>query len=103
MFDGILPEPDSVAELDDAALITAMTGWSAVESAAAARRLAMIAEFTTRRMGGAEHSAWMCDDWDAASAEVGAALNVSPGRASGQMTLAITLRDPATQGRGPVR
>ena len=93
MFDGILPEPDSVAELDDAALITAMTGWSAVESAAAARRLAMMAEFTTRRMGGAEHGAWMCDDWDAASAEVGAALNVSPGRASVQMTLAITLRD----------
>ena len=83
---------DSLAELDDAALITGMAGWAAVESAASARRLAMIAEFTTRRMGSAAHADWVCDDWDAASVEVGAALNAGPGRASGQMTLASTLR-----------
>ena len=49
MFDSTFPEPGSLAGLDDAALVTAMAGWVAVESAAAARKLAVIAEFTPRR------------------------------------------------------
>lgn len=32
-------------------------------------------------------------DWDATAAEIGAALTISPGRASVQMDLALTLRD----------
>lgn len=93
MFDNSLPEPDALTTLDDAGLVSAIAGWVAVESAAAARRLAAIAEFTARRMDGAEHEEWIVDDWDAASIEVGAALNVSPGRAGGQMNLGMTLRN----------
>ena len=64
-----------------------------VVAAADARRLAVIAEFTCSSNGHAEHADWVVDDWDAASAEVGAVLNVSLGRASGQMCLALTLRE----------
>ena len=40
-----------------------------------------------------EHPDWACDDWDACAAEISCALTVGHGRASGQMDLAVTLRD----------
>ena len=77
MFDQSLPGPGSLADLDDAALIDALTGWAAAESAAAARRLAVMAEFTTRRLQDAAFADWAVDDYQAAAIDVGAALNVS--------------------------
>ncbi|WP_218014494.1 HNH endonuclease signature motif containing protein [Mycolicibacterium palauense] len=91
MFD--MPvEPADLAEADDAAVITAITGWKRVAAAAEARKLAAIAELTRRREP-AEHPDWACDDWDATAAEIAAALNTGHGRALGQLELATTLRD----------
>jgi hypothetical protein len=97
MFDGSLPEPGQLAGLPDAALIDALSGWAAASAAAEARRLAAVAELVARRMRDPEHADWMADDWDAVAAEIGAALNVSPGRAGGDMELALTLRDRLPQ------
>lgn len=91
MFDQQLPEPATVVGLPDAALVDTMAQCAAAEAAAAGRRLVIIAEFAVRRLGG-EHADWATDDWDAASVEIGAALDVSMGRASTQMDLALKLR-----------
>ena len=91
MFDQQLPEPATVVGLPDAALVDTMAQCAAAEAAAAGRRLVIIAEFAARRLGG-EHADWATDDWDAASVEIGAALDVSMGRASTQMDLALKLR-----------
>lgn len=65
-----------------------------MEAAAAARRLAAIAELVHRRTnGGTDRSRWSCDNWDAMAAEVAAAETISHGMASGQMYLAVALRD----------
>lgn len=92
MFDGSLPEPPALPRANDAALVDAISGWSTAASAADGRRLAAIAELVSRRCTD-EHPDWACDDWDATAAEIAAALNLSHGRASGLMNLAITLRD----------
>lgn len=52
MFEDILPEPASLAEADDAALVAAISGWARAESAAAARRLAAVGELVARRTRG---------------------------------------------------
>ena len=92
MFDWQLPEPASVGGLSDSALVDAMAAGAAAEAAAAGRRLAVIAEFAVRRLGGNQRADWAADDWDAASVEIGAALGISLGRASGQMDLGLALR-----------
>lgn len=92
MFDYRLPEPDTLGRVGTAALVDAMAECARAEAAAAARRLAVIGEFTDRRLSDAAHPDWACDDWDAAAVEVGAALNLTLGRAGTQMTLAMTLR-----------
>jgi hypothetical protein len=46
-----------------------------------------------RRRNTKEHAHRVCDDWDAAAAEVAAALNIGHGRASSEMDLAVALRD----------
>jgi hypothetical protein len=72
---GVLPlEPTEFGGLDDAALIDAFTGWARASAAADARKLAAIAEVECRRCTD-EHPDWARDDWDAATAEVEAALN----------------------------
>jgi hypothetical protein len=91
MFDKSLPQPGQVAGLSDAALIDAMAGWASLCAAADARRLAAIAEFTTRRLAGDEFADWAVDGFEAAAIEVGAALNVSSGMAASQMYLAMAL------------
>ena len=83
---------DEVRGLSDAAVVEAITAAVVAESAASARRLALIAELTARRCGDDEHAHWACDDWDSAAAEVSAAMGVSHGRASGQMHLGLSLR-----------
>ena len=81
-----------VRALSDAAVVEAITAAAVEEAAAGARRLALIAELTARRCGDDDHAHWACDDWDAAAAEVSAALGISHGRASGQMHLGLSLR-----------
>ncbi|MCG5431077.1 HNH endonuclease [Mycobacterium sp. MYCO198283] len=84
--------PDDVAGLDDAGVVSAISTWSAVESAAAARRLAAIAELLSRR-GDEALDMWAFDGWDCAAAEVAAALTISHAKASSQLHLAVALRD----------
>ena len=78
---------------DDAAVVRAIAESQAAESAAAARRLAAVAELTLRRLAEDDHPQWACDGWDGAAAEVSAALGIGHGRASGQMDLGVSLRE----------
>ena len=77
---------------DDAAVVSASEEYAASEARAAARRLAAIGELVRRRCSDDEHAQWACDSWDAAAAEVSAALGVTHGRASGEMHLSQALR-----------
>lgn len=98
MFDSSLAEPGSLAGVDDAALIEAVSGWAQIESVAAARRLAAIAELVARRSDRpADAGRWACDCWDATAAEVAAAANTSHRMASNQMYLAVALRNRIPQ------
>lgn len=92
MFDVSLLDPAELRALDDSALIGAIGEGARVSAAADARRLAGIAELVRRRCTD-EHPDWACDDWDAAAAEVAAALTLGHGRACAQMDLAVALRD----------
>ncbi len=76
---------------DDAAVVAAIGEWNAAESAAAAHKLAAVAELTRRRCAEGERADWACDDWDSAAAEVSAVLGVSHSRASRQMDLAMSI------------
>jgi hypothetical protein len=95
MFDNGLPGTEALKSVDDSMVVAAITGWDQVEAAASARRLAAIAELVTRRVegGSPECGRWSCDNWDAMAAEVAAAQGISHGMASGQMYLAVALRD----------
>jgi hypothetical protein len=93
VFDHLAPA--GLPDADDAGVVGAVEGWARAEAAGAARRLAAIAELVARRCApdDDERMLWSCDLWDATAAEVGAALNVSPRRASAQMYLARSLRE----------
>ncbi len=95
MFDNALPGLDELKHADDSTVVAAITGWARVEAAASARRLAAIGEWVGRGVegGSPESGRWSCDNWDAMAAEVGAAQGISHGMASGQMYLAVALRD----------
>jgi Domain of unknown function (DUF222) len=95
MFDNGLPGPEALTSVDDAMVVAAIAGWTRVEAAASARRLAATAELVARRVqgGSPECGRWSCDNWDAMAAEVAAAQGISHGMASGQMYLAVALRD----------
>src|SRR5690625_857958 len=96
MFDEGLPQPEALADVDDAAVVAAITGWARAEAAAAARRLAAIGELVARRTRGTDavnRSRWSCDYWDAAASEVAAAEQISHGMASSQLYLASALRE----------
>ncbi|MGO9927511.1 MAG: DUF222 domain-containing protein [Mycobacterium sp.] len=98
MFDGLLPEAEELRHADDAQVVAAITRCARAEAAAAARRLAAIAELVARRADGPTDCAhWSCDNWDAMAAEVAAAQGISHGMASGQMYLAMALRDRLPQ------
>lgn len=62
------------------------------EAQDAARRVAAIGELVARRCADNEHAHWACDEWDAAVAEVSAALHITSGRASSEMLMAMSLR-----------
>ena len=76
---------------DDSAVVAAIEQWAAAEASASARRIAAVAELVRRRCGDDDRADWACDSWDAAAAEVSAALSISHGRASGEMRLGLAL------------
>ena len=76
----------------DAVVVTAIEELARAEARAAARRVAAISELVRRRCGDDERAYWACDPWDATAAEIGAALGISRGRASGDMHLGLSLR-----------
>ncbi|MBB2988655.1 hypothetical protein FHR72_000112 [Mycolicibacterium iranicum] len=70
--------------------------WAAVENAAAARRLSAMADLLAAKLAGkdsAERDQWCLDNWDAVSAEVAAAQQVSLGTASGELLVAWAVRE----------
>ncbi|MGE2716594.1 HNH endonuclease signature motif containing protein, partial [Mycolicibacterium litorale] len=76
MFDGSLPEVADFSALTDAELVAASAGWGRVESAAAARKLAAMAEVFHRRTGiadAAERENWFIDPETSALNELAAA------------------------------
>ena len=95
MFDISLPDAADLAEADDATVVAAIGVCARAEAAVAARRLAAIAELAARRAHhnpGVDTDRWSCDNWDAITAEVGAAHRISHPTASQQMYLALALR-----------
>ncbi|WP_199254832.1 hypothetical protein [Mycolicibacterium mengxianglii] len=85
MFDE-LPDSASRADLDDAAVVSAIKGWTRAVATAAAHRLAFIAELTSRRYDEDwDVSEEACDAWDSAASEVCAASGISQGRTSKDM------------------
>ena len=80
------------ADATDSAVISAIEEFTRAEAAAAARRMAAVAEMVHRRCEDDDHAHWSCDGWDSAAAEVSAAAGISHGRASGQMYLGMSLR-----------
>lgn len=76
----------------DADVVTAITDLAREEARTAAKRVAAISELVRRRCGDDERAYWACDPWDAAAAEIGAALGVSRGCASRDMFLGLSLR-----------
>jgi hypothetical protein len=98
MFECALPSVEELTHADDAALVLAISQCAQVEAAAAAHRLAATAELVGRRASGpTDWAQWSCDNWDAMAAEVAAAQGISHGMASGQMYLAVALRDRLPQ------
>ncbi|CDQ44036.1 HNH endonuclease signature motif containing protein [Mycolicibacterium neoaurum] len=81
--------------LSDEALTSAITAETQAEAAAAARRLALIAEATSRWCDGEdEFSALkLIDGWAQAKAQIGAACNIGPHAANTQMRIAVALRE----------
>ncbi|WP_308161770.1 DUF222 domain-containing protein [Mycolicibacterium goodii] len=77
-------------DLDDVALVAGIETCEREQNAAAARKLALVAQFTARRAADPEDEVlrWAADDWAAAAAEVGAALNVGPWVAAKWMRVA---------------
>ncbi|EHB54843.1 protein of unknown function DUF222 [Mycolicibacterium rhodesiae JS60] len=76
-----------------AVAVTAIESGARMAAQGEGRRLAGIAELVRQRCGDDERAWWACDDWDAVAAEVSAILGVTHGHASGQMHLALSLRD----------
>lgn len=79
---------------DDAMVVAAIEEGARAEAAAGARRLAAIAELARRRVvDDDERANWAFDGWASAAAEVAAAMTVGHRRASGEMRIAVALRD----------
>jgi hypothetical protein len=96
MFDQSLPEPDALAEVDDATLERSIKAWFEVASAAHARGYAVLADLARRRCAEEdddERNYWPADPWDCAGAQAAAAMNVGMGKARRRLEAAIRLRD----------
>ncbi|GFG49088.1 DUF222 domain-containing protein [Mycolicibacterium agri] len=79
MFDGSVPGIGQLGSLSDAAVIDAAAGWARAEAAAAAAKLAAMAELFSRRTGetAEERERWWVDPQAAVGAELAAAVNIS--------------------------
>ncbi|MFI2841226.1 DUF222 domain-containing protein [Mycolicibacterium sp. PDY-3] len=88
-------ERSGLSGLSDEELIAAVTDATRAEAAAAARRLALVAEVTARHCEDEDESSALklIDGWALAKAEVSAACNLGPRAASAQMRIAMALRD----------
>ncbi|SEB19564.1 DUF222 domain-containing protein, partial [Mycobacterium sp. 283mftsu] len=77
----------------DASVVDAIAHSARVEARAASLRFGAIADLVTLRVDDqGDRQWWACDGWDAATAEVGAALGIGKREASGQMATALALR-----------
>ncbi|OBK77289.1 HNH endonuclease signature motif containing protein [Mycobacterium sp. 1274761.0] len=86
MFEGV----------DDAGLVATIEEATCAENAAAALRSAAIGALLQRRLpepDDDERALWACDGFDSTAAEVAAAMNISHGKACGQLRIAESLRD----------
>lgn len=80
--------------LTDGAVIDGLGEASRAESAAVARRLALVGELYARRaVEWAERALWVTDPFEAVAAELSCAQNISRGRAGAQIRSACVLRD----------
>ncbi|WP_241471899.1 HNH endonuclease signature motif containing protein [Mycolicibacterium neoaurum] len=88
-------ERSGLSELSDEELIAAVTDATRAEAAAAARRLALVAEVTARHCEDEDESSALklIDGWALAKAEISAACTLGPRAASAQMRIAMALRD----------
>ncbi|MEH3133312.1 MAG: DUF222 domain-containing protein [Mycolicibacterium neoaurum] len=85
--------------LSDEALTSAITAETQAESAAAARRLALIAEATARWCDDEDEqsASRLIDGWAQAKGQIGAACNLGPHAASTQMRIGVALRERLPQ------
>ncbi|AFM16775.1 protein of unknown function DUF222 [Mycolicibacterium chubuense NBB4] len=82
------------ADVADDALVAAIEQAARDEARAGARRLAAIAELVHRSVDDSDEQArWKFDSWDNTAAQVAAALTMSQRRASGQLHIAVALRE----------
>lgn len=82
------------AGLDEAALIAAIGQAARDEAQAGARKLAAIAELVALTVTyDAERDNWVYDSWCETASRLGAVLSTGQRRASGQMRIAIALRE----------
>ncbi|MGW0159506.1 DUF222 domain-containing protein [Mycobacterium sp. NPDC003323] len=97
MFEGL--GGDTPAALSDEALITAVSAATRAEAAAAARRLALIAEATARWCDDEDDASAskLIDGWAQAKAQIGAACNLGPHAANTQMRIGVALRERLPQ------
>ena len=73
----------------------AVAAWARVENAAAARRLAAMADLLEARRAAADsdhREQWYLDNWAAVSAEIGAAQNTTADAAAAQLLIAHAIR-----------
>ena len=91
MFDSVLPGPEVLGDLDDAALIDALKDWDRAVNAAEARRLAVVAEMGRRSQKYSHLTRCAVDDWDAVTAQISCALNMGHGRAETLLDTAVLL------------
>ncbi|MCX8554122.1 DUF222 domain-containing protein [Mycolicibacterium mucogenicum] len=77
----------------DAGVVDLMIHFARVENQCAAGRLTAVADLAMLRVNDEDgRQWWACDGWDAAVAEVGAALGLGKREASGQLSIAVALR-----------
>ncbi|WP_157546044.1 HNH endonuclease signature motif containing protein [Mycobacterium sp. IS-1742] len=96
MFDGSLPEIADYSALSDAELVLASAGWGRAESAAAARKLAAMAELFRRRTGledAVERENWFIDAETNVLADLAGAHHITESLARHQTQRGVMLAD----------
>ncbi|MHA7664041.1 HNH endonuclease signature motif containing protein [Mycolicibacterium sp. HS_4_1] len=82
------------ALVHDVSVVDSMVHFARVSAMAESGKFTAIADLVALRVDGqGDRQWWACDGWDAAVAEVGAALGIGSREASGQMATAVALRD----------